>query len=294
MIERFRRAALLSCLAALCLGFFYSASIAETILPGPENSFEMDSRDVYIPSRSLADQPGKISIVESYSEFSHEFKIFDKLPLTLSLENEYIGIGNSGSALKFPAHLTGLGMGVETVMPFFNVNNTYFRLKVIPSFYTDNWSFYSSAFRVATESCFIYKASDKLILMLGVAVYPNYESPVWPIVGLIYNPNDKLSFDLNSDEPNISYKINKILTLFVGGGFNYDEFDVRKNGSKGIILRDQEAYAGGGIKIKLAKFIEASVSGGSIINQYLKYKDGAGKVDIKNGPYVAVKVQIDL
>jgi len=294
MAKSFRKTGLLSCLAVLCFGFFYSAAKAETALEEPKNYFEINSRNVYMPSRSLASQPGKISIAESYSEFSHEFKIFDKLPLTLSLEDEYIGIGNSGVPVKFPAHLTGLGVGVETILPFFKVDKTYFRIKVIPSFYTDNWSFYASAFRIATESCFVYRASDKLIFMLGAAVYPDYESPVWPIIGVIYRPNDKLSFDFNIDEQSISYKINRLLTVFTEGGFNYDEFNVRRSGSKGTVLRYEESYAGAGIRIKFAKFAEASISGGTIINQYLRYHDGSGRADIKNGPYVALKVQMDI
>ncbi len=52
--------------------FFYKPIIAET---------QVDSYFRYMPSRGVDAQSGKVEILEADSEYSYEFKAFDKLPV---------------------------------------------------------------------------------------------------------------------------------------------------------------------------------------------------------------------
>jgi hypothetical protein len=209
------------------------------------------------------------------------------------MEALYISLDNS-TAVELPAHLTGFITSIDVTLPFFNLNNTYLRLGVEPSFYGDNWNADSSAFRIPSRIFATYQPNDKLTLLLGVAVYPDYHHQVWPIVGLIYKPNDKLTFDLTPKRPNITYSFNEKLNVFAEGNLSYDEFEVEKGNLKNVVLEYTEAHLGAGIEYNLNKFIKASISGGGVFNRQLKYKDVPGKVAIKDGAYTEFRLDVKM
>ncbi|MFA5271451.1 MAG: hypothetical protein WC412_03800, partial [Candidatus Omnitrophota bacterium] len=126
----------------------------------PAGKHEFESYYTYMPSSKSKSNNGSISLVESGFDYSYEFKLFDQLPITLSLGSEYIGIGDS-QALDLPSHLTGLTAGLDVILPFFNIDKTYISAGVQPSFYSDNWSFNTSAFRMPVNSFLMYAPSEK-------------------------------------------------------------------------------------------------------------------------------------
>ena len=254
---------------------------------------EVDAYLRYVPVCSVEAQAGKVAIIEAAEEYSYAFKAFGKLPLELSLESEYIDIEET-TAVSLPSHLTGLALGLEATLPFFKFDKTYFRIKFIPSFYTDDWQMNPSAFRIPVHTYLIYQPDHKWTLVAGVAVSPDTEGVVFPILGFIYQPNDKLTFHMVPPEPNISYKLNERLTLFMEGGFAGDEFEVTKDNLKGAVLIYQETHLGSGVKYKFNKYIEASVAAGGMFNRNLKYRDSLGKVNIKDGFYSEAKVEIKI
>lgn len=258
-----------------------------------ETQSELDSYFRFMPSRKTAGPPGKVEIIEADSKYSYEFKAFEQLPVKLSLENRYIGIENS-TEVELPAHLAGLNTDIETTLPFFNFNNTYIRFGVSPSFYSDDWDFPASSFRIPSRAFLIYKPNTKWTFIAGVAVYPEFEYDILPILGFIYKPNDKLSFNITPERPNISYSFNDRVTLFAEGGTSLDEFEVAKDNLKNVVLQYRELHLGAGIKYKVNKFIQSSLSVGGMFNRYLEYKDSLGKVDIKNGVYTEFRVVIDI
>lgn len=265
--------------------FFQKPIIAET---------QIDSYFRYMPSRSVDAQSGKVEILEGDTEYSYEFKAFDKLPLKLSLDNKYIGIENTTS-VKLPAHLVGLTTDIETTFPFFNVDKTYLCLGMSPSFYGDDWSFRSSGFRLPSRAYLIHQPTDKWTFLAGVAFYPDFENEVLPILGFIYKPNDKLTFKITPKRPNINYILNDKITLFAEGGSTFGEFEVNKDNLKNVVLRYRETHLGAGIKYKVNKFIESSLSCGGIFGRSLKYRDDSlGKVDIKNGVYTELRLEIKI
>lgn len=247
----------------------------------------------YMPSRSVDAASGKVEVIESDAKYSYEFKAFDKLPLTLSIDNNYIGIENSLDSVELPAHLVGLTTDIETTLPFFNFNKTYLRIGISPSFYGDDCDFKASAFRIPSRYYLIYQPNSKWTFLSGVAVYPDFEIGVLPILGFIYKPNEKLVFNIIPKRPNITYSLNDRISLFAEGGSALNsEFEVTRDNTKNIVLRYKEMHLGTGIKFKLNRYIQTSISAGGMFNRYLKYRDSQGKVDIKNGLYTEFRIEI--
>lgn len=253
-----------------------------------------DSYFRYIPSRSAKTISGEVEIIESESEYSYEFKTFDKLPLKFSLTTQYIGIENA-TEVELPAHLTGLTTDIETTLPFFNFDKTFFRLGLSPSFYADDWDFQTSNFRIPMHYVLIHQPNDRWTFIIGVAIYPDFEKEVFPVMGFIYQPNDKLIFNLVPKRPNISYLVNERLTWFTeGGSFVNSEFEVTKDNLKNVVLAYKELRIGSGIKYKFNKFLQTSLSAGAIFNRSLKYRDSLGKVNIKDGFYTEFRVEMQM
>jgi hypothetical protein len=275
--------------------FFSAFKVAAQPEDKPNDVFanKIDSYFRYMPSRSVDAMEGKVEIVEADSEYSYELKLFGKLPVKFSLDNKYIGIEDSVTNVELPAHLVGLTTDIETTLSFFNFDQTYLRIGLSPSFYGDDWDFETSAFRLLSRFLILYIPNAKWTFLAGVAVYPDFENEALPVLGFVYKPNDKLAFNIIPPRPNITYLLNDQVTLFgEGGGSLNSEFEVTRNDKKNVVLRYKEMHLGAGIKLKLNKFIQSSLSFGSVFNRSLKYRDNQGKVEIKNGLYGEFRTEI--
>lgn len=251
---------------------------------------EMDTYVRIMPRAKTKDGSGKVGITEAASEYSYAFKAFGKLPIELTLDTRYIGI-NKTVDLPLPSSLTELTTGVEVTLPFFNIDKTYFRLGVFPSWHADTWNFNPGAFRMPINSFAIYQPNDKWTFILGVGVRPDYQDKVVPIAGFIYKPNDKLLFNIIPVNPSINYKLNDKLTVFMEGDMSGDEFQVTKENKTNAILQYNEFHLGGGVTYTLNKYINASVAMGGIMGRSLNYRDSLGKASIKNGMYTEFRVE---
>lgn len=252
---------------------------------------ELDSYVRYMPSRGAKAQAGKVGIIDASSEYSYEVKAWDKLPVEFSTSTRYIGIDNSTS-VELPARLTRLDFGVSTALPFFNFHNTYLGIELNPSFLTDNWYLRSSAFSMTQRYFLLRKFDEKLIFVCGLRIEPHLEDPFWPIFGFIYKPNDRFTFNLIPQRPEISYALDKKLTFFLEGDNSSDEFRVSKDNLKNVPLQYNELHLGAGFRYSLNKHIKSSLSCGSVFNRSLKYRDSLGKVSMENGFYTEFRLDI--
>ena len=252
---------------------------------------ELDSYARYMPSRGAKAQSGKVGIIDSASEYSYEIKAWDKLPVEFSTSTRYIGINNS-TAVELPAHLTKVDFGVSTALPFFNFNNTYLGIELNPSFLTDNWDLRSSAFSLTQRYFLFHKFDEKLSFVCGLRIEPHFEDPYWPILGFIYKPNDRLTFNIVPERPEISYALDKKLTVFLEGDNSSDEFRVTKDNLKNVPLQYNELHLGAGFRYHFNKHIKSSLSCGSVFNRSLKYRDSLGKVALENGLYTEFRLDI--
>ena len=252
-----------------------------------------DSFYRFLPAAKANAQPGKVGIQEAGAQYSYEFKAFGKLPVELSLENSYKGIENS-TRVNLPAHLVGLITDIELTMPFFNFENTYFRLGVSPSFLGDDWDFPASTFRIPSRYYIIYRPNTKWTFVAGAAYLPEFKDEVLPIVAFIYKPNDRLSFNITPDRPNVSYAINDRVTLFAEGGGSFGEYEVKRDSQRRVVLEYREIRAGCGMKYKVNKLMQASLQAGGAFGRRLEYRDNLGKVEIKNGFYTECRLEISI
>jgi len=252
---------------------------------------ELESYVHYIPSCGAKAQSGEIGVIDSASEYSYEIKVADKLPLEFSTSTRYIGIDNS-TVVKLPARLTRVDFGVSTALPFFNFKDTYLAVELTPSFLTDNWYLRSSAFSLTQRYFLFHKFDEKFSFICGVRIEPHFEDPYWPILGFIYKPNDRLTFNIVPERPEISYALDKKLTVFLEGDNTSDEFRVSKDNLKNVPLQYNELHLGAGFRYNFNKHVKSSLSCGSVFNRSLKYRDSLGKVAIENGFYTEFRLDI--
>lgn len=246
----------------------------------------------YIPTRSVNAMSGSVGIIESEAEYNYEFKAFGKIPIQFGIGTEYIGIQNSLTEVELPANLTGLSTGVRVILPFLKFSNTYLATELRPSFYSTDWIFRTSSFRMPIHSFAIYKPSDKFMCILGIGIYPDYEDNVVPIAGFVYKPNERLSFNIMPTRPTITYALNDKIDLFAALDMVGSEFEVIRDKRKKVILKYDETCLGGGAIYKLNRFIQASVSTGGVLGRRLEYRDSVGKVAIKNNFYTEFRLEM--
>ncbi len=275
--------------ALSCAGLF-----AESQSPQENQNFESDSYVRYMPYREEESGPGKVSITEAGSEQSYELKAFGKLPVSVSINTQYIGI-NGSTDIALPAYLTTAGVDVETTLPFFDVAKTSLCLGVNPSFNADTWNFSIHAFHIPMRTFLIYQPDKTLALIGGVAIYPGFETNLFPIAGFVYKPNDKLTFNITTQELNITYQLHDKITLFLESNSYLDEeFNTSKANNKNVILEYREISFGSGIRYKFNSCIEASLSVGHVIDRTIKYKNTPDVVNIDDGPYTEFKLDIKI
>ncbi len=279
-------------IGVLIFPFLSAAEESKEEENAPSHKVEL-SRKYDLRSDARGDQQGSVQIDRTDFLYEYEFKAFSKLPVGFSLYNRRTGIDSTVSDVHLPAQLVEFTTDIYTTLPFFKLNNTYFRMGVEPSFYSDSWDFPSSGFRIPSYYYAIYRPNSKLILLCGLAVFPDTQNPVLPVLGFIYKPNDRLTFNIVPRLPNIEYALTDKISIFGEGTFSVNnEYEVKFNDSRRALLRFYETYLGGGIKYKPNKFISASFSLGGNFRRRLTYDDSLGKVNIKDGMYTQFRVEI--
>ncbi len=259
--------------------------------PQEDLPHEWDSYVRYMPSTGAKGLSGSVGIVQAASEYSYDLKLGGKLPLQLGVATKYTGI-NNGTEVKLPSNLTFAAFGMEVTLPLFQLNDNYFRINLEPSFFGSKWNFRSSNFRLLSQYFIISRPTEELTLLLGVAVFPDFEDQVCPIVGFIYQPNDKLQFNIIPKNPNITYSLNEKIDLFLEADMSLGEYEVDKDNVKNTVLRYKEIMAGFGLQYNINKNVQALFSAGGVFDRSLKYRDSLGKVGIKDGAYLNCQVQI--
>ena len=256
----------------------------------------IQSRHIY--SSDIETTGGDIDITSSGFDLTYQFKAAGQLPVDISLEVGHKDI-NADTPVDLPSHLESRRLGLSTKFPapFIEDDRFLMGLDIFPTLNTDNWDWpagslreQSGAFRIPFRSYLIFKESDDFILVGGVSVRPEYESEILPVIGLIYRPNGRLSFNFASDDPNISYQFNDATLLRWEMNYAWDEYEVTRGAQEGVVLRYQEISAGFGIEHQFNAVLKGIVSAGGVFNRRLEYKDGVGKVAPDTGFYTSVRL----
>ncbi len=251
----------------------------------PTIEFEFRSNAIYDPPTYVERMPGQVAVTEIISEINCDLKVLGKLPISISIANQYIIIKDS-VPVKLPSRLTGLAADFETILPFFKVKDTYFSFGISPSFYSEDWSFNWSAFRIPQRYFLIYRPCAEWVFIGGLGVFPRYEDKIWPIVGFIYTPTDRLTFNIVPERPNITYKLNDMISIFAEGDMAFDEYAVSRPQSTDVILRYRRMRAGGGVELNFGKHINTLLACGGVFDRRFKYSDKRAKVRMDSGFYL--------
>lgn len=264
-----------------------------SVSAGEEKSFTITADSRVIAESDVNAMAGDIAIAESGFGIEHEYKIGGALPLGLSFDYKHTDI-NENLPVNLPSHLEGrsFGIGTKFPMPFCASDSHFMGIDVFPSWYTDDWTWTDSAFRMPFRIYGIYKKSDAFIVVAGASIRVDYDESVLPILGIIYKPNDRLSFNLASDDPNVTYQWNEHWSVFGELDFVRDEYEVTRGGQKGVVLKYRETSGGVGLRYHHDKLLQASLSVGSVMGRRLQYRDDIGKVEPDAGVYARAKLRV--
>ena len=255
---------------------------------------DLDSYVRYIGTSGAGGQSGKVGVVDSAAEYSYEIKAFGKIPVQFAVASRYIGIDNT-TAVRLPTHLTSTGLGIETTLPFFSFEKTYFTIGLAPSFFSDNWNFSTNSFSLLQRYFLVYQPNEKWVFVCGVNYYPRFKPPVTPILGFIYKLNDRLTFNLIPEAPEISYLLNDKLTVFVQGDSTSNEYRVTKDNLKNAVLNYDETHLGAGLRYKWNKNVTGSFVAGGVFNRSIEYRqDSFGKVVVGDGFYTEFRLVMEM
>lgn len=248
------------------------------------------SRHIYPSGIKAADS--QIDITSTQFSLQYNFKVAGQLPAGIFLDIGHKDI-NTDSPVDLPSHLEArrLKLAVKFPAPFVSDERFFMGIDISPTFNTDSWDWKSGALRIPFRGYVIFKESDDFILVGGVTVRPGYEREVIPLIGLIYRPNDRLSFNLASDDPNISCKLNDATLLRWEFQYAFDEYEVTRGAQEGVVLQYQEISSGFGIEHQFNGTFKGTVSAGAVFNRRLEYKDDVGKVVPDAGFYTSLQLK---
>lgn len=279
--------------ASLALGLF---SWADADSAGEEGQEERHHTVTFstrtMPSSDIESQDGDIDIVETAFGWEYEFKAFDKMPVELSIDAGVINLDNDGISVELPAHLKSrsLGLGVKLPAPFLDEEHFFTGWEIYPTMNTEGDTFDGGAFRMPMRAYLIYRRDENFILIGGVTVRPDYDTTVLPVLGLIYKPNDRLSFNLASDDPHIAYELTDKARLRWDFDYTFEEYEVNRGDSEDVVLKFQDASTGIGIECDYMEYVKAGISVGYVFNRRLEYEDGEGKVLPEGDVYVRAQI----
>ncbi|MBI5150006.1 MAG: RNA methyltransferase [Candidatus Omnitrophica bacterium] len=276
-------AAVFCLLFVLCACVFPAAADEAPLTAGVQSRYAASS-DIEATNSSIEVTTSQLNVV-------YQLKAFGELPVDLSLDVGHTDI-NEDDPLDLPSHLESRRFGLSTKFPapFISDDRFFMGLDVFPTLNTDAWDWRSGAFRAPLRGYLIFKENDDFILVGGVSVRPDYEDKILPVIGLIYKPNDRWSFNFASDDPNISYKLNDATLLRWEINYVREEYEVTRGAQEGVVLQYREVSSGFGIEHKFTESFNGLVSVGGVFDRQFKYRDGEGKAAPESGGYVRARL----
>ena len=244
----------------------------------------------YIKSADVDVQTGEVETVETYASFQHDFK-WGQVPMDWTLGYKHIDIEES-VALTLPSHLEGYSYSVGAKIPmlFMDADDKFLGFDVGVTFNTDDGVLESSAARFPIRSYFIHKWNEQFLWIVGAGFTADKDEEWQPLVGFQYKPNDVLSFNFVSTNPNIAYKVGEKWTLTLEGSIDSDEFEVQRDNDSNVVLKYKSYTAGVGARYAINDNIFAKISLGSAFNRRLDYADDQGKAVLDDALFASIKI----
>ncbi|OGX07383.1 MAG: hypothetical protein A2Z88_03870 [Omnitrophica WOR_2 bacterium GWA2_47_8] len=258
-----------------------------------ENPFSAKLSVRYSPEVDIKDQSGELQYAKIVLRLGYQKILENGTPVYINIgPDHYILTENSAVNLPPDAKSRGIRVGTELNVPFVD-DHFLLGLELNPTFQTaKEVQFDSDGFRMRFSTFLKYKADNGLVWVLGANVRPGYEMPVLPIFGFNYQLNDKISINLVSDAPNVSYALTDKTKLLWEFDYTFDEFEIIGGSLDGSTLSIQDFATGAGIEHTFNDHVAVKAGFGGVFNRIIKYEDAPGKVVPENGVYFSVKADV--
>lgn len=276
----------------ILIGFLLLLALVKPIWAVEELEQEALIKTEHVYSSDIDATASEIELTDTSFEYDLKFNLDNGLPIKVSLDVGHIDI-NENDPVELPSHLEYRFLGVGAKFPAFFLDNDKFFMgfDAFATFNTDGYAWESSAFRMPFRTYLIYKEDENFHFIVGMWIRPDYDTTVVPIVGFMYKPNDRLTFNLATDNPHISYQLNDKTKAIIEIDVDNQEFEVTRDSDKNVILKYNNISSGIGLEHNLAEDISVSGTVGVVLARRLEYEDSAGKVDPDSGLYTGFNIK---
>lgn len=251
------------------------------------------TKDRFTLESGVEHMSGEVSVNQTDLDVKYETKAFGKLPISVWFDYKHLDI-NENIPVDLPASLQGrrFGVGTKFPVPFVSDDKYFLAMDVMPSWYSDDSSLTRSAFRLPFRTYLIYKPGETFVFIAGAQIDVDADTPVVPVIGFNYQPDDRLGINLASTEPTVTYKLDNHWAVFAEYDAKLDEYVVTGAGQKGAVLKVREAAFGGGLKFRIEEWLDASLSTGLNMLRQFAYRDNVGKADVNSAPYIKARLSM--
>lgn len=275
------------CTAFIMMSLVFNQAQAGFIF---EKGVKASAETKHIFTADTSNGDGQVGTTETKANVQYEFK-WDRMPLDFTLGYKNLVI-EENLALDLPSEVHGyyFSLGAKVPMLFMDAPDKFLGFDVGLSFNTEDGDFESSAARFPVRSYFIHKWNEQFLWIAGLSYTADKDNEWTPLIGFIYEPNEELSFNFVSNNPNIAYKPNEKWTLMLEGAIDSDEFEVDRNADENVILRYESYTAGVGVKHHFNEDTSAKLSIGRAFGRRFQYEDDQGKTVLDDATYVSLKL----
>jgi hypothetical protein len=168
------------------------------------------------------------------------------------------------------------------------------RVEALPGFYSNGTDITTRDFNVPFEVAATYFVSADLILLAGVYVDVNADTPVFPVIGVHWKLSDKWTIEGMPPRPQLQYVLSDHVTLFAGADLREETFrvDDQFGTSRGkpqlnnAVVQYNEIRAGAGLTWKVYKGVTVDFEGGCTPYRRFDYTRVADGFKVKSEDWV--------
>ncbi len=240
---------------------------------------------------------GNITEISSSADFVLSAQVSDKALFRLGVEWQLYSFDPSSSSAAIPNSVQGLDLAIGADLQVSPA--VLLRIEAHPGIYSEFIDTTWKDFNVPFEIAGTYFVSSRLLIIGGLHVDVNANTPVFPVVGVHWKVSDKWVIDGVAPRPQLQYLVSDALTLFAGADLRETTFrmDPQFGQARGMpqlnnaILDYFEIRAGGGLTWKVSKNIDFEVEGGCAPYRrfdYPRVEDGYKVKSEDWSPYIRV------
>ena len=264
-------------------------------------SYELDAESSFMGVGSAnagSTNVGNISEINSLAKFVLSAQVRDNVLLRLGAGWEgYFFYPEARAPIPDSLQAESLEVGADIqVSPAVLV-----RIAALPGIYSNAVDITSKDFNVPFEIAASYFISTDLVLLGGIYVDVNSQTPIFPVIGVHWKLSDKWVIEGMPPRPQIQYILSDNVTLFAGADLHEETYvvDSRFGTSRGFpqlngaILEYTEIRGGAGLKWKVSKYATLDIEGGCVPYRRFDYSHVEDGFKVKSEdwvPYLRVAI----